>query len=223
MKDIQILPSVLSFDFTHIEDELKKMKKHDLTILHYDVMDGHFVPDISFGESLYKQLVPQGFKANVHLMIEDPFPHVIKFYQMCAECVLVHFESFKGHQLKSFIKDINKYRIGGRKLGLAINPETDLNDVHDYIGNFDIVMLMTVHPGRSGQSFLDGSLERISALRKYIDDNGLKDKVLIEVDGGLNNETGPSVVKAGADILVSGSYLCQAKDIEAAKKSLIGI
>lgn len=224
MRNREVLPSILSFDFRHIDDELKRMKESGLPHLHYDVMDGHFVSNISFGESLYAQLVPEGFKANVHLMILDPLPHVLKFFQMGADSVLVHFEAFdKPEQVEDLLSQTRKYRDEGRRLGLAINPETDIDDVLEWIEEFDIVMLMTVHPGASGQSFVEGSLDRIRKVRKYVDEHNLSDRISIEVDGGLNGETGPLVVKAGADMLVSGSYLCKAKDMKKTIDSLLGL
>ena len=106
MKHLEILPSILSFDFKNINSELKRMKDNGITYLHYDVMDGHFVSNISFGESLYKQLVPEGFKANVHLMVTNPLPHAIKFYEMGADSVLVHYEAIEN--IASFVEDIKR-------------------------------------------------------------------------------------------------------------------
>ena len=187
MKHLEILPSILSFDFKNINTELKRMKDNGITYLHYDVMDGHFVSNISFGESLYKQLVPEGFKANVHLMVTNPLPHAIKFYEMGADSVLVHYEAIEN--IASFV--------------------------------VDIVMVMTVHPGASGQAFLKEGLDKIKILRDFIDNNKLN--TLIEVDGGINGITGPLAVESGVDMLVSGSYLCKSEDLIKAKESILGI
>lgn len=218
-KEVKILPSVLSFDFQNIGKDLKRMKDASLLTLHYDVMDGHFVRNVSFGESLYKSLVPEGFEGNIHLMITNPLMHTKFFFQMGASSVLVHYEAIKDY-VEGFLKAEEEWR-KGKKLGIVLNPDTPLEAVYPYLDKFDIVMLMTVFPGASGQAFIPEGVDRVKELRNYIDSHKLK--TLIEVDGGLNDETGPSVVKAGADLIVSGSYLCKAKNLEEAKRSLLGI
>lgn len=218
MKHLEILPSILSFDFKNINTELKRMKDNGITYLHYDVMDGHFVSNISFGESLYKQLVPEGFKANVHLMVTNPLPHAIKFYEMGADSVLVHYEAIEN--IASFAEDIKPFK-KDKQIGIVINPETDVKEVLPHLYLFDIVMVMTVHPGASGQAFLKEGLNKIKILRDFIDNNKLN--TLIEVDGGINGITGPLAVENGVDMLVSGSYLCKSEDLIKAKESILGI
>lgn len=218
MKKIQVYPSVLSFDFQNIARELERMKACGLTTLHYDAMDGHFTRNISFGESLYPSLVPDGFQANVHLMITNPLLHTKFFFQMGAESVLVHYEAVEAY-LEDFLKAQEGWR-RGRKLGIAVNPDTPLDKVFPHLPSFDIVMLMTVFPGSSGQRFLPGSLERIARVRRYLDEKRIP--ALLEVDGGLDEESGPLAVQAGADILVSGSFLCRASNPFQAVERLLG-
>lgn len=218
-RDIKIVPSVLSFDFQNIQKDLKRMKDAGLWTLHYDVMDGHFVRNVSFGETLYPSWVPEGFEGEVHLMMTNPLLHTKFFFQLGASTVLVHYEVIKDY-VEGFLKAEEEWR-KGKRLGIVVSPDTPLENVYPCLGRFDVVMVMTVFPGAAGQPFIPEGLERVIAVRKYLDSHKLK--TLLEVDGGINAETGPKVANAGADILVSGAYLAKATNLEEAKRSLLGI
>ncbi len=218
MKTPVVLPSVLSFDFRHIENELARMEKAGLSFLHYDVMDGRFVPDISFGEAVFAQLVPAGFKADVHLMVADPLPHVKNFFALKAAEVTVHFEAIE-KDVFGFLDQVGPLR-KGRVLGLAFNPDTPLTAIAPLLPYFDKVMAMTVFPGRSGQSFVAGGVARVARLCQLAAE--ANPRMAVEVDGGITDVTGPLCVKAGARLLVSGSFLCRADDPARAAAAIRG-
>ena len=213
-----VAPSVLSLDFSDLEKSLARMRAAGVKLLHYDVMDGHFTPWISFGEHLFKFFTHRGFQTDVHLMVNDPLPHAQNFINLGADQVTVHVEALEDPF--AFIRGIAEYR-RGRVIGLAIDPDTPLDArVFAVLPHFDKVMIMSVVPGRSGQSFIEGSEERIRQIKDYIKDNNLD--VIVEVDGGINDRTGPLCIRAGADILVSGAYLCMAADPRKALEDILG-
>ena len=213
-----VAPSVLSLDFSRLEEELDRMRDAGVELLHYDVMDGHFTPWISFGEHLFKFFTGRGFRTDVHLMVLNPLSHLKNFLDLGADQVTVHLEALEDPQ--KFLKEIEPYR-GGKVIGVAINPETPIDEkTLNSIRGFDKVMIMSVHPGRSGQSFIEGSQGRIRAIKKFSEREHLN--LLIEVDGGINNLAGPSCLEAGADILVSGNYLCKAEEPKKAIEQILG-
>ena len=218
MKYPTVAPSVLSLDFSRLEEELERMREAGVELLHYDVMDGHFTPWISFGEHLFKFFKGRGLRTDVHLMVLNPLPHLKNFLDLGADQVTVHLEALEDPQ--GFLKKIESYR-EGKIIGVAINPETPIDEkALNSIRGFDKVMVMSVHPGRSGQSFIQGSQGRIRAIREFSERENLN--LLIEVDGGINNLTGPSCLEAGADILVSGNYLCKAIEPRKAIEQILG-
>lgn len=217
-KNIVVLPSVLSFPFGNIDGELAKMTKAGIRIFHYDVMDGHFVPNISFGESLFTQIVKPGFQADVHLMVTNPLPHALAFFRLGAEQVTVHYEAIKTGAM-DFLDAIGHCR-RGKVLGLAFNPETEPEEIEKLVPYFDKVMVMTVHPGASGGKFIADGIERIKKTKEMLERTN--PAAILEVDGGMNEVTGPLAVQAGADYLVSGSYLCKAVDPVLAIANLTG-
>ena len=213
-----VAPSVLSLNFSRLDSELERMKEAGVSLLHYDVMDGHFTPWISFGEHLFKFFTHRGFQTDVHLMVNDPLTHVQNFINLGADQVTVHLEALDDPF--AFLRGIKDYR-NGRIIGLALNPDTPLDErVWAILPQFDKVMVMSVVPGRSGQSFIEGSDERIHQIKEYIRDNNLN--LLVEVAGGINARTGPVCVRAGADLLVSGAYLCMADDPRRALEDILG-
>lgn len=212
------IPSILSFDFTNAKPYLDAMGKAGVTMLHYDVMDGRFVPDISFGESLFPKFHALGFAIDVHLMVTDAAYHAIRFLSLGAEQVTVHWEAIQADP-NGFLAQVEPYR-NGRVLGVAINPDTPLGLVIPWLSRFDKAMVMSVIPGASGKPYVPHSDLRVKALREAYDRLGKPG--LIEIDGGINDVTGPLAVKAGANILVSGSYLCKAKDPKAAIDAILG-
>ena len=214
-----VAPSVLSFDFSRLEEEIQRMRDAGIKILHYDVMDGIFTPWISFGEHLFKFFKDKGFILDVHLMVVRPIEHALEFLKLGADEVTVHYEAIK-NDISGFLEAIEPLR-KNRVIGIAYNPETELDAASlSVLNHFDKAMVMSVHPGRSGQGYLPGSEDRLRILKDYSDQHGLN--LTLEIDGGINGTTGPLAVASGAQILVSGSYLCSSKDPKATIEAILG-
>jgi len=213
---IQIAPSILSADFSCLAEEVKKVEEGGADLLHIDVMDGHFVPNITIGPLVAASLQRKTrLPFDVHLMIEKPEDYLDAFIQAGASYLTIHAEACTHlHRIVQIIKE------KGVKVGVALNPATPLNVIEYILDDLDMVLLMTVNPGFGGQAFIPGVLPKISKLRKMIEERGLQ--VDIQVDGGINKETAPLVIKAGANILVAGSAVYGAADVEEAIKSLRG-
>lgn len=212
-----VAPSVLSLDFTDMKKELKKVEVAGATWLHYDVMDGVFVPNISFGPSIMNQVkrVSDLFM-DVHLMIERPEKYFDVFVKNGAEAITFHVECFKdATEGLAAVKELKKL---GVKAGITLKPGTDLSQIIPYLKHVDIVLVMSVEPGFGGQSFIPEMLERIKEINSIRQSNGYH--YLISVDGGINGETGPKARQAGADVLVAGSYVF-GDEIEKAVQSLL--
>lgn len=204
---IKIAPSILTWDFTEIGRTLKIIEKSGVNMLHLDVMDGHFVPNITFGPAMVKSIRKKtGLILDVHLMIEEPEKYISIFKEAGADIVTVHVETVS--KLNSIIRLIRKE---GLRVGVSLNPKTSLNTIKKYLPEIDMVLLMTVNPGFGGQEFIKSMLPKIRELRKAVLRKGLK--LDIEVDGGINLETAPMAVKAGANIVVAGNYLYKARNM----------
>jgi ribulose-phosphate 3-epimerase len=205
---IQIAPSILSADFCKLGEEIRLVEQAGADLLHIDVMDGHFVPNITIGPLVVKSIKPiTKMPLDVHLMIENADRYVVDFCQAGANIITVHAEACPHlHRTIQLIKSQNV------KAAVSLNPATSLTVLEHVLEDLDMVLLMSVNPGFGGQSFINSTLAKISALRKMIDDRNLA--IDIQVDGGINDQTFKAVVDAGANILVAGSYLFGHQDIE---------
>lgn len=210
-----ISASILSADFACLGDEIERAVSHGCDMIHFDVMDGHFVPNISYGVPVLKSLKKCTDKPyDVHLMISNPIDYVDAFADAGADIITFHVEADS-----DIAATIEKVKAHGIKVGLTLKPATPAEEVFPYINAIDMVLVMTVEPGFGGQSFMSDMLDKISAIREKAVELG-KD-LDIEVDGGIDGTTAPLVKAAGANVLVSGSYLFKAKDIDSAIASLL--
>ncbi|MFB3896467.1 MAG: ribulose-phosphate 3-epimerase [bacterium] len=208
MKDIKIVPSILSADFGHLADAVASIKRGGCDWVHLDVMDGHFVPNISIGVPVVKSLRKEtDLKFDTHLMISEPEKYLEAFIKSGADLVTVHIEVCPN--IRKTIKSIHQK---GALAGVSVNPETKIESVYPAIGYADLILIMSVHPGFGGQEFIKYSLPKIRKLRKQIDT--AKAKTILEVDGGINEQNIPAIVQAGADWLVIGSAIFDAKKVE---------
>lgn len=209
MLNIEVSASVLSADPLDFGKEVKKVEKSGAEMIHYDVMDGVFVNNITFGIPLLRSMNGKtGCILDVHLMITDPLKYIDDFADAGADIITFHVESES-----DTAETIKAIRRNGIKAAISVKPGTPADAVYPFINDVDMVLVMTVEPGFGGQKFMDMS-EKISAIRKYADENRTSTTPLdIQVDGGIDNETAPIVKKAGANILVSGSYLFRAENM----------
>ncbi len=204
-----ISPSILSADFGNLERDITMLDRSQAAWIHCDVMDGVFVPNISFGFPVIKPVRKATSKVlDVHLMIADPIRYVKRFVEAGADYVTFHLEAADDAGAC-----IDAIRSAGAKVGISIKPKTDVSALNEWLPKVDLVLVMSVEPGFGGQSFIDGSLERIAAIRKAADDCGAQ--CLIEVDGGISTANAAEVFGAGADVLVAGSAIFGAADPEA--------
>lgn len=203
---IKLSPSLLAADFTNIERDIRLLEKAGIDMLHIDIMDGHFVPNITFGPNQIKQLRKiTSLYFDVHLMIEDPENYIDLFAEAGCDNITIHAES--AHHLN---KTINSIKNHGVKVGVSLNPATSLCTLDYVLDDIDMILIMCVNPGYGGQRFIPASIQKIKETRKMIGDR----KIDIEVDGGINLTTAPEVIQAGANILVAGSYTFKGNVLE---------
>ena len=211
MKKIIVAPSILSADFNNLKRDIDLVEAAGAEFLHFDVMDGHFVKNISFGIPVLKSIAHSHHMVNdVHIMIANPLKYAPEFIKSGAEYLTFHYEACKDEKEVQEVIDLI-HKCGG-KVGLSIKPNTNVEVLDKFISEVDMILIMSVEPGFGGQDFMPNSLEKISYLRKKIDEN--KYNCLIEVDGGINYETAKLCKEAGVDVLVAGSYLFGQKDIK---------
>lgn len=204
---IKLAPSILAADFARLLEDVKKVENAGCEYLHIDVMDGHFVPNITLGPGIVKSLrkdVSMVFDA--HLMIENPDLYIKDFVDVGCDLIVVHQEACT--HLHRTIQNIKSY---GIKAGVALNPATSIESIKHVLSEVDMVLIMTVNPGFGGQSFIEGMIPKIEELKGIIDSKGLN--VDIQVDGGIKPSNVDKVVKAGANIIVAGSAIFNSEDI----------
>lgn len=211
---IKIAPSILSADFTDLKNEIAKVEKAGADYLHVDVMDGMFVPNITFGQGMVGAVkriatVP----LDVHLMIEKPERYIEEFAKAGADIITVHEEA-----TVHLNRTLQQIKDCGKKAGVSINPSTSIENIVNVLDMVDMVLIMTINPGFGGQKFIESTLRKIKELKEIIID--MRYQIDIEVDGGINDKTAKKVVKAGANVLVAGSYIYGAEDTNKAVKAL---
>lgn len=201
-----IAPSVLAADFANIQRDFEMINSSKADWFHIDVMDGVFVPNISFGMPVIMAMKKHAQKPlDIHLMISNPDKYISKFRQIGADILSVHYEV-----CPHLHRTLQAIRAEGMKAGVAINPHTPVSMLSNIIQDIDLVCLMSVNPGFGGQSFIDHTYEKTRQLKKLITDN--KANTLIEIDGGVNNKNAKSLIQAGADVLVAGSFIFKSKN-----------
>ncbi|MDP8260743.1 MAG: ribulose-phosphate 3-epimerase [Candidatus Kappaea frigidicola] len=202
-KEITVGPSLLAADFSMLKDEIKRAEEAKADFLHCDIMDGHFVPNISFGPSIVKDIRKNTeLTLDVHLMIEDAQKYLNAFIDAGSDIITVHIETLK--EPRKILEDI---KCAGLKAGISLNPETSADSLKDVLDIADMILIMTVHPGFGGQSFIKDCLPKIEKIREMFDGD-------LEVDGGINYETAQLAVKAGINMVIAGTHLFSSHDMK---------
>lgn len=196
---VELAPSILSCDFSNLQSDLDQTKGTDLKMIHIDVMDGIFVPNISFGFKVISDIRDKNdYFFDTHAMIKEPIKYIEEFKKAGVDRLTIHYEACEN--LDETIKEIKN---AGMEVGLTFKPATDIDLITPYLDKIDLILIMSVEPGFGGQKFMDDSIEKIEFFRNYIDKNNLD--VLVQVDGGIKTSNVNKVIDAGADIIVSGS------------------
>lgn len=208
---IKVAPSILSADFSCLAKEIKKVEAAGADMLHIDVMDGHFVPNITIGPVVVKGIRKvTKIPLDVHLMIEAPQDFIDRFVEAGCDMITVHIETMPKSKLKIQKSKLNRRNV---KLGISLNPGTPLARIQDVLSCVDFVLVMSVNPGFSGQEFIPAALPKIKKLRRIFSGD-------IAVDGGINAKTAQAAIKAGANVIAAGSYIFKAKNYKDAIRSL---
>lgn len=207
---IKIAPSILSANFAAMGDAVKKLKEQGADWIHFDVMDGNFVPNITFGPDMCKSLRPlSDLPIDVHLMVEHPSDWIEPFKKAGADILTIHVESSERHLHRA----LQAIHAAGMKAGVVLNPATPIGSCVHLLPECDLVLLMSVNPGFGGQAFIPETLRKIRTLKSEIAERGLS--TLIEIDGGVNPDTAKLCIEAGADVLVAGSAVFKSEDPKA--------
>ncbi len=213
MANIIVSPSILSADFANLERDIKLVERNGADWIHVDVMDGHFVPNITIGIPVVKSIKKvTTLPLDVHLMIENPEKYIEDFANAGADILTFHYEAVKKENIKLLITKIKNL---GVKAGLSIKPKTQPEEIIEFLPDLDLVLVMTVEPGFGGQKFMADCAEKIKVIKQHATQN-----LFIQVDGGINEETGKTCTEYGANSLVAGSYIYKAENIKEAISSL---
>jgi ribulose-phosphate 3-epimerase len=211
-----VFPSILSTDFFDLYDKLETFEKNKIDFIHLDVMDGHFVDNISFGPSTSKSIKSKfNFKIDSHLMVSNPDKMIPKFIDADSDWVSFHIETRNNINIQENISIIKTH---GRKAGLVLNPDTEIHTIFPYLNAIDYILLMSVFPGYGGQTFIESTLEKVGQLKKRIKMEGID--CLIQVDGGINTSNLPLLKEAGADLFVIGTFLYNSDNVKETLKRI---
>ena len=211
---VLVAPSILSADFSKLGEEIKAVEHAGADWIHIDVMDGHFVPNITIGPVVVSKIRKiSDIFFDVHLMIENPGKYVEQFAKAGADLITIHAEA-----CDDILSTINKVKDLGCKVGVSINPETSLDVIKEIIQNVDLVLIMSVHPGFGGQSFIEDVLPKIKKTRDII--SKIDKEIHLEVDGGINDKTAKTAIEYGANVLVAGNFVFTNSSYRDAIKSL---
>ncbi len=212
MSEIIIAPSILSSDFANLESEIKKLEENGATWVHVDVMDGHFVPNLTIGAPVVKALKRvTTIPLDVHLMISNPEKYIDDFAKAGSDFITFHYEAMPDN-VAELVEKIHSY---GIKAGISIKPKTKPDEIKQYLDIVDLVLIMTVEPGFGGQKFMSDCADKITEIK-----NNAKDNLIIEIDGGINKETANYCKNLGANALVAGSYIFSSDNMKEAIDSL---
>ena len=210
---IKVAPSLLAADYLKVGEDIRRVAEAGADYLHFDVMDGSFVPNISFGPEMCRRAATCGLPVDAHLMVVHPEKHIETFAEAGAKIITVHAEA-----ATHLHRCLQQIRAAGCLAGVAMNPATSPETLRYVLGDFDLALVMTVNPGFGGQKLIPACIDKVAAVRRMLDEAGLD--AIVEVDGGVNTQTGPRLAAAGADMLVAGSALYGAEDVPAFIRAL---